>query len=168
MNMHHTTTSAVSIRQKVEYTGDMANPSGRGAIVDMSGFSAVVILDDGRTITYPVNLIRHISERQRGDRILALDEIATAAEILELQAGKVALEAAAQAGCLAECRRAARRPEPRGAPARLAELPRCRDPHDQKFLELARAAGADALVTKDRALLELAPTPPWHDLQFRR
>jgi predicted nucleic acid-binding protein len=35
-------------------------------------------------------------------------------------------------------------------------LPRCSDPHDQKFLELALASGADILVTKDQALLELA------------
>jgi len=36
------------------------------------------------------------------------------------------------------------------------ELPACRDAADQKFLELAAAAGADALVTGDAALLELA------------
>lgn len=35
-------------------------------------------------------------------------------------------------------------------------LPRCRDPDDQKFLELARDAGAVALVTRDRELLRLA------------
>ncbi len=35
-------------------------------------------------------------------------------------------------------------------------LPRCSDPDDQKFLELAWAANADVLVTKDRALLDLA------------
>lgn len=35
-------------------------------------------------------------------------------------------------------------------------LPRCRDADDQKFLELARAARADVLVTKDKALLALA------------
>jgi len=35
-------------------------------------------------------------------------------------------------------------------------LPQCRDPDDQKFLELARAAKADLLVTKDKALLALA------------
>ncbi len=34
-------------------------------------------------------------------------------------------------------------------------LPVCSDPDDQKFLELARDAGADWLVTKDRALLTL-------------
>lgn len=35
-------------------------------------------------------------------------------------------------------------------------LPQCRDPDDQKFLELAQAAGAGLLVTKDKALLALA------------
>ncbi|MSQ20817.1 MAG: putative toxin-antitoxin system toxin component, PIN family [Betaproteobacteria bacterium] len=34
-------------------------------------------------------------------------------------------------------------------------LPRCKDPDDQKFLELARDAGAQYLVTKDKALLKL-------------
>jgi putative PIN family toxin of toxin-antitoxin system len=36
-------------------------------------------------------------------------------------------------------------------------LPRCGDPDDQKFLELAVTAGASHLVTLDRALLALAP-----------
>ncbi len=35
------------------------------------------------------------------------------------------------------------------------DLPRCSDPDDQKFLELAAAIHADALVSKDRALLRL-------------
>ena len=35
-------------------------------------------------------------------------------------------------------------------------LPRCKDPDDQKFMELALAAEADLLVTKDKALLALA------------
>ena len=34
-------------------------------------------------------------------------------------------------------------------------LPRCADPDDQKFLELAAASLAQALVSKDRALLKL-------------
>ena len=37
---------------------------------------------------------------------------------------------------------------------------RCRDPDDQVFLALAIVAGADALVTGDRDLLDLAPTAP--------
>jgi putative PIN family toxin of toxin-antitoxin system len=42
-----------------------------------------------------------------------------------------------------------------GAP-RDVVLPRCADPDDQKFLELARDAGASWVVTLDRALLGLA------------
>lgn len=38
---------------------------------------------------------------------------------------------------------------------RVHDLPACRDPDDQKFLELAAAGGADALVTADKRLLEL-------------
>lgn len=39
---------------------------------------------------------------------------------------------------------------------RALPLPRCRDPDDQKFLELARDASAVMLVTRDRELLRLA------------
>ncbi len=35
-------------------------------------------------------------------------------------------------------------------------LPQCRDRDDQKFMELARDAGASVLITKDKALLKLA------------
>lgn len=44
-------------------------------------------------------------------------------------------------------------------PAAAAEalaLPQCRDPDDQKFLEIARDAGAAFLLTRDRLLLRLA------------
>lgn len=40
-------------------------------------------------------------------------------------------------------------------PADAAPLPKCKDRDDQKFLELAHAAGVDWLVSKDRALLKL-------------
>ncbi|GAB3789870.1 PIN domain-containing protein [Dyella agri] len=36
------------------------------------------------------------------------------------------------------------------------KLPRCRDPDDQKFLELAQACGAQWLLSRDRELLKLA------------
>ena len=39
---------------------------------------------------------------------------------------------------------------------RLPSLPKCKDRDDQKFLELAHAAQADWLVSKDRAVLKLA------------
>ncbi len=38
----------------------------------------------------------------------------------------------------------------------LDALPQCRDPDDQKFMELAMEAGADALLSKDKDLLKLA------------
>jgi putative PIN family toxin of toxin-antitoxin system len=38
----------------------------------------------------------------------------------------------------------------------VADLPRCSDRDDQKFLELARDSAADWLVTADKALLRLA------------
>src|SRR6266700_1290823 len=67
--------------------------------------------------------------------------------------GKRAVDAAA---CIAECRRAARRIESPVPEAERAKLPACCDPDDQKFLEAALAARAGFLITKDRALLELA------------
>lgn len=42
------------------------------------------------------------------------------------------------------------------AKAKSTKLPRCRDPHDQKFLTLAQAGKANVLVTGDSALLTLA------------
>ena len=70
------------------------------------------------------------------------------------------LDAAAQAACLAECRRIAQRIETTAPEAESKLLPRCADPDDQKFLELALAARADVLVTKDHKLLELARRTP--------
>jgi predicted nucleic acid-binding protein len=40
--------------------------------------------------------------------------------------------------------------------AAAGALPRCEDPDDQKFLELAWHAGASYLLTRDKALLKLA------------
>lgn len=37
------------------------------------------------------------------------------------------------------------------------QLPRCRDPDDQMFLEIAVASGASALLTRDAELLRMAP-----------
>jgi putative PIN family toxin of toxin-antitoxin system len=42
-----------------------------------------------------------------------------------------------------------------GAPPGVA-LPRCRDPDDQKFLELAAASGASVLFSRDAEVLRLA------------
>jgi predicted nucleic acid-binding protein len=69
---------------------------------------------------------------------------------------KRTLDAKAQEACIAQCRRLSKRIDARLSEGARRQLPVCRDPDDQKFLEAALAAGARFLVTKDRALLELA------------
>jgi putative PIN family toxin of toxin-antitoxin system len=76
--------------------------------------------------------------------------------VLAYDLGKHSIDALAQASCLAVCRQTVVRIEGTAAEAATAQLPLCRDPDDQKFLEAALAARADFLVTKDQALLELA------------
>ena len=67
---------------------------------------------------------------------------------------KATLAAAVQAQYLEECRRIVQWVD--GSSRRDADrLPVCRDPDDQKFLELANQCRADFLVTRDRALLVL-------------
>ncbi len=46
-------------------------------------------------------------------------------------------------------------PSAQPVPAEAARLPRCGDPDDQKFLELALAVGARWLLSKDNELLRL-------------
>jgi uncharacterized protein len=75
--------------------------------------------------------------------------------VIRYPLGKATLDSSARTACLEEYRRvvSSLRASPRDATMRL---PVCRDPADQKFLELARDCEADFLVTKDRALLVLA------------
>ncbi|WP_261529045.1 putative toxin-antitoxin system toxin component, PIN family [Burkholderia multivorans] len=61
-----------------------------------------------------------------------------------------------KAAALATVARLAHVVEPAPADADAPPLPKCKDRDDQKFLELARAAQAEWLVSKDRALLKLA------------
>ena len=75
--------------------------------------------------------------------------------VLGYDRGRRSLDVKAQAAALERCHAIARLPDPAAAHSAM-QLPKCRDADDQKFLELAMAAGADALVTKDKALLELS------------
>jgi putative PIN family toxin of toxin-antitoxin system len=83
------------------------------------------------------------------------------ARVLAYDLGKHSIDAASQAACLSVLRKTA-------LPAKTnsqTNLPRCSDPDDQKFLELAAAARADALVTKDAALLDLRRRVPFRILE---
>lgn len=82
------------------------------------------------------------------------------ARVLAYTLRKKVLDTPAQTTCLAQFRQAARMFDADAAsresgPA-IAALPVCKDPDDQKFLELARDCLADFLVTKDRDLLVFA------------
>jgi predicted nucleic acid-binding protein len=76
--------------------------------------------------------------------------------VLTYDFGKWTLDEARRDACASACRARALFIEERDAAEFFGVLPRCRDPDDQKFLELALAARADCLLTRDSALLELA------------
>ena len=97
-----------------------------------------------------------IREAQAAGRVEIVIDVACEAELVRVLAydlGKYSLEPDAQTQCIARCRSVAKR-VPTGS---AVELPLCKDPDDQKFLELAASAGAHCLISKDRAVLELAP-----------
>ena len=76
--------------------------------------------------------------------------------VLAYDLARHTLDAAGQAAALAECRKIVKRIDTAAPEEERKRLPRCVDTDDQKFLELALAARADVLVTKDHKLLELA------------
>lgn len=90
------------VGRRIEYTGDMANPAGVGAIVAIneptrfSPLTADVLLEDGRAIpAVYCSTIVHISEAQGcRHRFLALDEFVTEEDIAGLHA-KRAMKVAA-------------------------------------------------------------------------
>ena len=88
---------------------------------------------------------------ERGDLtvaidVRAIDELARVLRYPVLQLDDVAVDT-----CLANARRLSVRVD---VPA--LGLPRCRDPDDQMFLEIAVSAGAVALLTRDDALLRMS------------
>ena len=103
--------------------------------------------------------VAHLRQLQEAGHVEILIDAACEAEFAEVitrKFQKKTLDARAQAAALAQLRRLSRRVDMQLPPPERARLPQCRDPDDQKFLELAFAAGADILITKDRALLELS------------
>jgi len=103
--------------------------------------------------------IAHIRQLQEAGHVeICIDAVCEAelADVLTRRFGKRKLDAAEQQRALAQCRRLTTRIGVQVPAAERARLPQCRDADDQKFLEAALAAQAHWLITKDRALLELA------------
>src|SRR6185437_1342402 len=94
--------------------------------------------------------------------IFLFHDAQSAALHVAMREGRV--QAVTRADCRAEWLRVLHYPQvPVSAEARpgieaaFDALVRCADPDDQKFLELAQAAGARWLISKDNELLKLAP-----------
>lgn len=122
--------------------------AGMTVVLDTQVWLDWLVFDDAS-----VARLREAHAAQRVDIVIDAACEAELVRVLAYDLGKFTLEPEAQTQCVARCRSIARR-VPSGAPG---PLPRCRDADDQKFLELAAAAGARYLVSKDQALLELAP-----------
>lgn len=92
----------------------------------------------------------------RGQRLCAVANAATRAEWLRiLQHDELRLDATVRT-CAAAAFDAQVADIDGVSPPRSTALPRCRDPDDQIFLELAQASGAIALYSRDRELLKLS------------
>lgn len=79
------------------------------------------------------------------------------ARVLAYDLGKHSIAADAQLAALSYARRVARWIDIE----MVDRLPQCRDPDDQKFIELAFGAKADILVTKDGELLKMRRRVPF-------
>ena len=102
-----------------------------------------------------IHRIRQLQEAGHVEILIDAACEAEFAEVITRKFQKKALDAHQQAAALAHCRRLTTRIEAQLSIPERARLPRCKDPDDQKFLELAFAGEADILITKDRALLDI-------------
>jgi len=121
--------------------------AGLRAVLDTQVWLDWLVFDDPSVLP--------IREAQASGRVeIVIDEPCEAelVRVLAYDLGKFSLDPAGQSACVARCRSIAQR-VPAGA---AAALPRCKDPDDQKFLELAASAGAHVLISKDQAVLALA------------
>lgn len=122
--------------------------AGVKAVLDTQVWLDWLVFDDPSSLP--------IREAQAAGRVEIVIDGPCEAELVRVLAydlRKFSLEPSEQTECVARCRSIAKRVLAGSA----AGLPRCKDPDDQKFLELAASAGAQLLISKDQAVLELAP-----------
>ncbi|MGN6231423.1 MAG: putative toxin-antitoxin system toxin component, PIN family [Trinickia sp.] len=116
-------------------------------VLDSNVWIDILVFDD--RATRPIH-----AALERGELDAVIDErcLAELAHVLDYpQFVARAVDKAAALAAVARLAALAQQAEPRDGPP----LPKCKDRDDQKFLELAHAARADWLVSKDRALLKL-------------
>ena len=100
-----------------------------------------------------------LSDALRAGAVQAVTDAACRDEWLRvLGYPQLALDAARRAAAVAAFDASVRLLPTAGRPVvpAMPKLPRCADPDDQRFLELAQASGAQWLLSRDRELLKLA------------
>jgi putative PIN family toxin of toxin-antitoxin system len=131
---------------------------GMPELVDLTG-PVRVVLDTNVWLDWLVfddPSMKPLREAAAAGRVeICIDEACAAelAEVLQRPFKRSFDPAAAMQECLGLCT------STKGEES-VGQLPVCRDPDDQKFLLAAAACGAEALITKDSALLELARRKP--------
>ena len=117
-------------------------------VLDTNVWLDILVFDDPR------------ARRLREGFEIVVDEACSAEleRVLAYPLGRWTLSDEGRRSCLNAFRNLARL---HAGTAPAPPLPRCADPDDQKFLALAASAGADALVTKDEALLRLTGRLPF-------
>ena len=94
-----------------------------------------------------VAAIKDAVASQRATVFLSHECEAELARVLSYSLSGRVFNADEQAALLVQCRAVAQRITAEISPHRIEGLPRCADPDDQKFLELARDCGANLLIT---------------------
>jgi putative PIN family toxin of toxin-antitoxin system len=126
----------------------MLMPAKLRLVLDTQVWLDWLVFDDPAT-----HALRALVAAERAEIFIDAPCEAELERVLGYPLGRRRLDAGRQAACLGRCRAIAKRVEKEST--EKGALPLCSDPDDQKLLELALAARADCLVTRDRALLAL-------------
>ncbi|EDZ98007.1 protein of unknown function DUF132 [Burkholderia sp. H160] len=132
--------------------GSLASSGALRVVLDSNVWIDILVFDDPHT--------RPIAAALESGALTALIDARCLAELAYvLDYPQFAHRNVDKAAALAAVARLAQRVEPlepTESTGNARPLPQCKDRDDQKFLELAHAAQADWLVSKDRAVLKLA------------
>jgi len=129
--------------------GSHASSDALRVVLDSNVWIDILVFDDPHT--------RPIAAALESGALAALIDTRCLAELAYvLDYPQFAHRQVDKAAALAVVARLTRMVEPDAPAEGTRPLPKCKDRDDQKFLELAHAAQADWLVSKDRAVLKLA------------
>ncbi|WP_179401815.1 putative toxin-antitoxin system toxin component, PIN family [Burkholderia guangdongensis] len=127
----------------------LAPPAACRVVLDSNVWIDILVFDD--PATRPIR-----AALERGTLVALIDARCLYELERVLDYPQFRARAVDKAAALATVARLARPVDPRPGGDVAPALPKCKDRDDQKFLELAHAAQAEWLVSKDRALLKLA------------